>query len=203
MTNMTNSPRAFKVLSMLFVSSFLLSGCAAAIITGAGAVGISAAQERQVGQAIDDKVIQAEIGAQILKADEPLFRKTSVTVVEGRVLITGHLMEEAQVSKAEKIAWTVKGVREVLNEMVVSDANTLKSFAKDSWITTRLLAILVADVDIRDLNYKVETTAGVVYLIGIGQSQDEINRVIAHARNIEGVTKVVNHVILKTDPRRK
>ena len=38
--------------------------------------------------------------------------------------------------------------------------------------------------------------------MGIAQSEAELNRVIAYARDISGVRGVVNHVRLKNDPRR-
>ena len=47
------------------------------------------------------------------------------------------------------------------------------------------------------INYSVETVNGTIYLIGIAQNQEELDRVIAHARTIEYVRKVVDHVRVK------
>ncbi|MFN3401475.1 MAG: BON domain-containing protein [Ferrovibrio sp.] len=44
---------------------------------------------------------------------------------------------------------------------------------------------------------------GTVYLIGLAQNDAEIVKVTDHARTIKGVRKVVSHVWLKTDPRRR
>jgi uncharacterized Rossmann fold enzyme len=41
-----------------------------------------------------------------------------------------------------------------------------------------------------------------VHLLGVAQNRKELALVLAHARNLSHVRKVVNHVILKTDPRR-
>ena len=186
----------------LFAAGGAMSGCAPLIVAGAGTAGVAVAQERKVGQALDDKVMQTEISAELLRQSETLFRNVSVTVLEGRVMLTGMTPDKDGAARAEKIAWSVSGVKEVLNDIEVSQNNTLGTFAKDTWITTRLVATLVADVDVLDLNYKVETSNGAVYIIGIAQSKEEMDRVIAHARNIDGVTKVVSHIILKNDPRR-
>jgi osmotically-inducible protein OsmY len=42
----------------------------------------------------------------------------------------------------------------------------------------------------------------VVYLLGVAQDQNELNRAIKAAGSIKGVRKIVNHVIMKNDPRR-
>jgi osmotically-inducible protein OsmY len=43
----------------------------------------------------------------------------------------------------------------------------------------------------------------VIYLLGIAQDLEERERVNNYARALPYVKKVVNHVILKDDPRRK
>jgi osmotically-inducible protein OsmY len=58
------------------------------------------------------------------------------------------------------------------------------------------------DGAVKNINYTVDVENGVVYLMGIAQDQDELDRVIATARDISDVKKVVNHVLLKSDPRR-
>ena len=46
------------------------------------------------------------------------------------------------------------------------------------------------------------TVGGIIYLLGIAQNQDEINRVMEYARNLRYVRGVVSHVLLKDDPNR-
>jgi osmotically-inducible protein OsmY len=52
------------------------------------------------------------------------------------------------------------------------------------------------------VNYSVVTVNGVIYLMGLAQNQDEIDRVMDYARAIRYVRDVVSHVLVKTDPRR-
>ncbi len=42
-----------------------------------------------------------------------------------------------------------------------------------------------------------------VYLIGVAQDQAELDRVMAHAKDVQYVRRVVNYVRLKDDPARK
>ena len=58
------------------------------------------------------------------------------------------------------------------------------------------------DDKIRAINYNVVTVGGTIYLLGIAQNQDEIERIMRYARNVRYVKAVVSHVILKDDPSR-
>ena len=62
---------------------------------------------------------------------------------------------------------------------------------------------MTVDTRIQAINYSIETSGGVIYLLGIAQSAAELARVQNHARNIRYVRRVVSHVILKDDPRRR
>ena len=53
----------------------------------------------------------------------------------------------------------------------------------------------------RQRNQRWEWTAiAIISLIGIAQDQAELDRVLAHARTIDYVKKIVNHVRVKTRP---
>jgi len=178
------------------------AGCASAIIGGAATVGLAAAQERSVGDAVDDSVILTKINGKLFKENVDLFSDVSIEVLEGRVLMTGAVDAAEDRVKAARLVWSVEGVKEVINEVEIDPNFTILDTAKDTWITTKLRARLLADGDIVDINYSVETVNGVVYLLGIAQSDRELKRVTWHASEVNGVVRVVSHVILKTDPRR-
>jgi osmotically-inducible protein OsmY len=179
-----------------------LGGCATAIVGASATVGVAAAQERSMGQAVDDATILTEINHQLLQKSETLFTGVDVEVVEGRVLLTGNVKNPGDRVEVARMAWKAKGVREVLNELEINDQTSLRDYAKDVWITTQLKIKFLGDREILAINYSVDTLNGVVYLFGIAQSQAELDRATGHARNIGGVVKVVSHVILKDDPKR-
>lgn len=178
-------------------------GCIPALVGTSATVGVSAAQERSVGHAVDDTTIHAEVSSNLLQVSEKLFINVGVEVVEGRVLLTGAVPKPEDRVEAARLTWKVNGVKEVLNEIEVNDKSGLVDFAKDTWITTQMRTKMLTDSKISDINYSVETVNAVIYLMGIAQNQAELDRVTTHARNISGVRKVVSHVILKDDPRRK
>jgi len=178
-------------------------GCASLVVGTTAATGVAIAQERSVGEAIDDATIHAQIWDGLLKESEVLFRKVGVEVIEARVLLTGNVGEPEDRVDAVRVAWAVPGVKEVLNEIEVRDSGSFTDYAGDVWITTQLRAKMLRDGKVSDLNYSIDTINGTVYLIGIARDQSELDRVTNHARNIRGVRKVVSHVVLKTDPQRQ
>lgn len=60
----------------------------------------------------------------------------------------------------------------------------------DTWITTKVKSSLLADSDVAGLDVSVETVNGEVRLSGDVDSQEQIDRAVEIASNIEGVTSV-------------
>ncbi len=180
----------------------ILTGCVSAAI-GAGAIATSAAvQERGLRGGIDDTIIRARINSLWLEHDADMYRLVSLSVVEGRILLTGQVRLPRMRIDAVRLAWKAKGVREVINEIKVTDEGGIISYARDSWISTQLKSKLLFDKKILSINYSIETVNGAVYLMGIAQNRQELNRVTNHARTLKYVKRVVSYVRLKTDPRR-
>lgn len=187
---------------ILLAAAAALQGCAAAAVGAGATAGVAIAQERSVGAAVDDATIALNVNSALLQKSESLFTKVGVEVVEGRVLLTGAVLTPEDRVEAGRLAWTVRGVKEVLNEIEVSNKNTIVDYAKDAWITAQLRTKLIGDRLVSDINYSIETVNGVIYLMGVAQNEAELQRVTNHARNISGVNRVVSHVRLKTDPTR-
>ncbi|HSV28102.1 MAG TPA: BON domain-containing protein, partial [Candidatus Omnitrophota bacterium] len=125
------------------------------------------------------------------------------TISEGRVLLTGVLPSEASRADAVRLAWQAAGVKEVINEVAVKPAGTdVIDDGRDVVISQTLKTRLLFDKEIKNINYAIEVVDGIVYLMGIAQNETELERVIAHARDISHVKRVVSHVRLKNDPRR-
>lgn len=179
----------------------LLASCAPVIVGGAAAVGTASVQERTVGAAVDDLTIHTRILNGFSK-QKGLFTNVSVKVQEGSVLLTGKVKNPEDAVEAVKAAWAVEGVREVINEIQVTDRNTIGGFANDSLITTQVKSRLIAEKFVKSVNYSIETVGGVVYVMGIAQDDAELERVLNVTSRVRGVKQVVSHVRLKTDPRR-
>ena len=85
---------------------------------------------------------------------------------------------------------------------LVADGQRMVDPARDRWITTTLRGRLLGDTEVFDINYAITTSRGMVHIIGIAQSQDEIDRVVGHASDIAYVRRIVRHIVLKNDPSR-
>ena len=185
-----------KPLAGAFLFAFS-AGCTVegAAIGGAAGVGIMASQERGFVQGVNDQAIRIAINDGWLQYSERMYRLLSLQVQEGRVLVSGVVPDQEMRLEAIRIAWQPEGVTEVINEVQVEgETGGVDDFARDTWISTELKAKLVFDADVSSINYSIETVHGVVYLMGIAESEQELNRVIEHARNIAYVERVVSYV---------
>lgn len=200
---MRNKRRWFLGMAMAAALGGALTACSpTGIAVGAGAaVGTTFLQERGPQEAGRDALIKTEINAQLFRENLDLYGQVTTSVVEGRVLLTGIVPNDAARETAARIVWRDGRVREVLNELLVGVKDN--QWGRDTEIQTRLRARIFGDGKIQDINYNIDVAAGNVYLIGIAQDQAEIDRVIGWARDVPGVRRVVSHVLLRDDPRRR
>ena len=198
----TPSWRSRSAAFLTVIAAGLAAGaCVPVIAVGAGAgVATTVAQERGFTGAMEDTRIRVEINHLWFQESEILFRKTNLQVQEGRVLLTGVVPDPQTRVDAVRLAWQAPGVREVINEIVVDDDSSLTDMARDSWISTKLKARLLGDAEVSSVNYSIEVVNQRIYLIGVAQDQVELDRVIAHAKDISYVRRVTSYVRLKEDP---
>jgi osmotically-inducible protein OsmY len=197
--------RTRALIASFAASLILLSACSTtdlALSAGASA-GVAASEERGFNGAVSDSELSARINYAWLNRNVDMFHSLNLFIYEGRVLITGVLPGNEQMDEAVTLAWKENGVREVINEIIVDPSGSTGTYASDSYITAQLKTKLLLDRDVSAVNYSVDSVRGTVYVIGIAQSQNELDRVIGYARNIRYVKKVVNYAILRDDPRRK
>ena len=179
----------------------------AAVITAAcllaGCVGVQFnSQERSLPVAVGDLRIQTAFNARLLSESATLFAKVDTTVTEGRMHVTGAVPTVEDRQKLTRIAWSIPAVTQVINDVEVTSSSGVIDEARDRWITARLRGMLIADGSIRDSNYAIDTSNGTIYLNCIAQDEAERARVLRHAQSIGEARRVVNHVIMKDDPRR-
>ncbi len=180
----------------LLLSAILLEGCVGAVVVGTvGGAGVVAAQERPVGQALDDTNIQLELQRDLIReGGYRLFNDVNIEVVEGRVLLTGNVPDPTDRITAARLAWRIDGVRQVANELNVADDSSVLDYFKDTFITLKIKPQLLVHEDVQDINYSIETLNGIVYVIGIARTQRELDLVHEIIRNTRGVDEVVSYV---------
>ncbi|PPR42764.1 MAG: hypothetical protein CFH24_00373 [Alphaproteobacteria bacterium MarineAlpha6_Bin2] len=174
-----------------------LGSCAAVNVTS------SSVKEKGIKEAMSDGMIDAAVNKELINHDINMFLNVEIEVVEGRVLLTGSVKKAKYRMDAIKLAWKVLGVREVINEIEVTNKGGIIRYLNDVKIKTQIRYKIIADKKIRSINYNFESVNGTLYVIGIAQNKKELKRVVNHSNDIKGVIKVVSHVMMKDDPRRK
>ena len=189
------------IAGLLLVASLALSGCASAVI-GVGSAAVAASStEKGVSTSFSDGVIFTKLHDKFIQNDASLSTAVDVSVSDGAVLMTGKVKTPEEKITATKLAWEIKGVREVVNEIQVTDQSTIKDIAKDLAASAQLRARLIAEKDVSSLNFSIDVVNGVVYLSGVAASPEEMNKVIALAQDLRFAQKVVNYITLQTDLR--
>jgi osmotically-inducible protein OsmY len=196
------------IIRNLYVSLFLLISCAlglsgcvgAAVGIGTAAVAASST-EKGLSTSVSDGIIEAKLIDRFIQNDASLATSIKKSVNNGSVLFTGSIGTIEQKVLATKLAWEIKGVREVVNELQVTEDISLRDTAKDLAASAQLRAALIGDPKISSLNFSIDVVNGIVYLAGVASDDMEKERVIAYAQELRFAKKVVNYIILETDKR--
>ncbi len=186
----------------LIATTLFAAGCTpVGVAAGAGAAGGAAStREGGIKGTLEDTRIRATINDLWFKHDLTMFSKVNLTVDQGRVLLTGVVQKQEHRLEAVRLAWQVEGVKQVINEIKVADSEGIKGWGRDAWIASRLRSSLLFDKDIQSVNYSIEVVQAVVYVMGVAQSQAELDKVMQHARMVPYVLKVVSYVKMAGAP---
>jgi hyperosmotically inducible protein len=86
---------------------------------------------------------------------------------------------------------------EATKESMGKEADRAGNYIGDAAITARIKAAILAEPALKVLQIEVATTDGVVTLSGTVDSQRSLARASEVARNNQGVTSVVNNLVVK------
>jgi len=189
------------ITALLLISALALSGCAGAVV-GVGTAAVAASTtEKGFSTSVSDGVIFTKLKDRFVQTKTSFLTSVDVTVNDGGVLFTGTVKTPEDKILATKLAWEIKGVREVINELQVTDTTSIKDIAKDLAASATLRGKLIADSEVSSLNYSIDVVNGIVYLSGVAESVDEMNTVVSYAENLRFAQEVVNYIILQKDQR--
>lgn len=178
----------------LVLCLLLLPGCAALVVGGAAAGASAAHDRRTVGTVIDDNNIELTAYDAINKDKEiALKNNVGIVVYNGVMLLVGEVRSEELQQRAERLASGLQGVRRVVNEIAVEEPTGFGTATRDRWLTGRVKLALLDIVDLPGFDptrVNVTTQNGKVYLMGL-VSREEAERVVAIARAVPGVGRVV------------
>ena len=188
MINLSSKTRGFSVLALVS----LLAACTQP--TGLVNVASSPAEDRSIEALRDDTAITFNINEILLgEKYRDLFAEISTDSYERVVMLTGTVKFAENKQRATELLRSVKGVKEIINELQVTKDYGVGAAANDLWIEAKLKVLLLGTRGIRSINYRWRSVNGTVYLIGAGRSRQETNTVIDVIRKTARVKKVVNH----------
>ena len=194
--------RINSLITALFLTcSLALTACAPALV-GVGTAAVAASStEKGFSTSVSDNVIKTKLADRFLREDVDLVQGVSVSVNEGAVLLTGIIATQEKKINATRLAWEIKGVSEVVNEIEVTDSTSIKTKAKDFAAAAQFRLKIIGDSNVSSLNYSVDVVDGVVYLSGVAEDEEERARVVALAQELPFAKKVVDYIILSSDRR--
>jgi osmotically-inducible protein OsmY len=179
-----------------------LAGCAVAVVGAAGAAGLTAMQDKTLGESVDDTTASNQIRARLLAESFNRFSEVDVEVSRGLVLLTGRVNAPEDRVFAEGIAWTSTLTADVANEIRIEPPGGFLANLSDELISGRVRSRLIGSSSVKSVNFHVETYNGVVYLMGVARTPEELRRAAEEASRVGGVKQVVSYVRLTDDGRR-
>jgi osmotically-inducible protein OsmY len=191
------------VKNLLYISimALFLQSCGPFIGT-VGMVSLGAAsKEKGLGTTINDNLIKTKISNLIFKYDKELIADTKIFVNNGSVLFTGKVSKPNDKIEFTKLAWTIRGVREVNNEIQITDTSSIKNIARDLASLGEIRARIMADKSINSINYSIDVVNDKVYISGVASDETELNLVKNHASSARFVKEVYSYIILNKDTR--
>ncbi len=179
-------------LTLLAAASLSVSGCVTAVIGTAASVGVYAAQDRTIGEGIDDASASQQVKMRLMAADSVAFQEVDVEVANRNLLLSGSAPTAEHRQAAETIARSIRTIDHVYNEVVVGEPSSVMRSAQDEFITAQIRARLTASPAVRAINVNIETFHGNVYLMGAARSQHELERAAEIASVVGGVRRVAS-----------
>lgn len=146
---------------------------------------------------VDDSVIAATIKAALLDNRHTSGTRINVDCYDGVVQLSGFARSEGEKTYATKVAASVSGVKNVVNNVAVAPATSMGTKLDDSLVTGKVKAALMDAADVKSLQINVETHGGVVQLAGFVASaamRDKAGRITA---GVDGVKSVDNVLVIR------
>lgn len=172
----------------LLLSVAILSGCAVAT------AGIEKGDERSFVRSLNDTNAGRAVEARMKRAYDYSLKGVDVEVSEGVVLLSGNVPRKEDRIEAARIAWSAPRVDQVGNEIMIKDKQGFVRNTKDGFLEKSVRARLTADKYVKGRNFNVETHDGIVYLMGVARTSQELERAARIAAMTRGTREVISYV---------
>ncbi|MDB2698503.1 BON domain-containing protein [Candidatus Pelagibacter bacterium] len=188
--------------TLVILIGVILSGCVGVSSQGIFGTGVSIAFDpRTVGTQIDDSIMQKNLAGRILVKNKKYLLSVKSKVLDGRIFLTGKVDSPEEKLLLTKLAWEIKGVRSVRNDIKIKEEFNFKTSAKDILITSQLRTAIILNKNIKATNYQIDTYKKKIYVYGIALTAEEKDLVISEAKEILDVEDVIASIILVEDLR--
>ncbi|HVO68189.1 MAG TPA: BON domain-containing protein [Syntrophales bacterium] len=173
--------------ALLLTLSFIITGCTTIATTAGTSLYKVAVDERKVGTIASDTKITITILTKFINDDLVKAQDISIFCYEGNVYLVGEYELKEQKKRSLEITKGVEGVKSVSAYLSQKDPNSSCGTLDNLAITTKVKIKLLGDIDILSTNVDVETVNCTVVLLGIVGSEQELKKVIDHARKVTGI----------------
>ena len=183
------------LVSALAVSG-LLAACTQILSVPVDAV-TTVAEDRPLSETKDDIGIKASILKAFAEEAKGLLVDVSADVYEGEVMLTGSVKKNEDRRKAVELARRADGVKNLYNNIQVTEEGGIGATARDIGIELKLKANLSGTKGVGSINLRWRSVNGVVYYIGAVHSKEELDKVMSITHATDDVKNIVSHIRIK------
>ncbi|MCZ6511627.1 MAG: BON domain-containing protein [Alphaproteobacteria bacterium] len=176
------------------VSALALAGCAPTVLSLAVDGAYTASEERTLDDVVDDNGIKLELNKLLLEDGLGLFKDVGTVVYRRHVYLLGDVENAEDKARAGAIGRKPEKVSGVTNDIQVTDEGGIISLVDDIYIEKVIQADYLFDSAIDSSNFRVRSVNGVVYLMGLAESQSELDKAVAIVDARDDVRRIVNYV---------
>jgi osmotically-inducible protein OsmY len=186
-------------ITILFLFTF--QSCAPIIgVLGVASVG-SAVKEKGIGTSINDGIIHTKILNKIFKFNSTISPDIKISVDNASVLVTGKIKKPEEKIKITQMIWEIKGVKEVNNELQITDTTNIKNIARDIASVAEIRTRIMRDERVNSLNFSIDVVNDIAYISGFSENKEEVKLVTDHATKARFVKEIFNYVTINDDNR--
>jgi len=164
--------------------------------------GVKKGDERNFARSLNDVSASRAIKARMSRAQGFKLGGVDVEVAEGIVVLSGNVPRDADRTEAERIAWSGPQVIQVGNEILIKGRQGIVRNTKDGVLNNSVRARLIAAKAIKARNINIEVNDGVVYLLGVARTPEELAMTTHIASTTKGTREVISYIKLANDRSR-
>lgn len=167
------------------------------ILNSCGTIYGAAVDERNVSTIASDHQIKSKVLKKFADDEDVGVLDFSVSSYKGHIYLIGEYETNTQKNRAIELAKSVQGMTGITTYMLPENPKSLCGTGKNIEITAKVKGKLIGDKNIWSTNIDVKTMQCITVIWGLVGSNLEIDKAIAHAKSVKGVTMVKSFLKVK------